>query len=260
MSFKKIFTSILIFISGVTNAQEKFQLSAPIAKYQSPFFKESTTLRYLFSQPGAVVRYTMDNREPNGHDKIFKEPILIKNSCSIRAKAFGESFTPSETVAIEFIKDGKQIVSADVNTVHSKYPGTGPTTLFDDLGGNLDAGAITWMGFDSDTVRITVRTAKKEKISELLISVLKNQPAWIFLPEKVDVNIAGKNPTNIATFNFDTNTQSTDNKIEYLHIKFHKPVDTDSLNILIYTVKSMPEWHPAKGKHAWFFIDEIKLY
>ncbi|PWT98676.1 MAG: hypothetical protein C5B52_11865 [Bacteroidetes bacterium] len=260
MQLKNIFILILIFSSGLLCAQEKFQLSAPIAKYQSPFFKESTTLNYLFVQPGAVVRYTIDNREPDEHDKIFRQPIRIKKSCIIKAKAFGDSFLPSETVTVEFVKDGKKIVSAKVNTQHNKYPGSGPQTLFDDKGGNMDASASSWIGFDSDTVQISIRTAKKEKISEVLISVLKNQGGWIFLPEKVEVSSSEDNSNLIATSSFDAVRQSPENKIEYLHIKFPKPVETDLLSLTVYTVKSIPEWHSAKGKHAWFFIDEIKLY
>jgi hypothetical protein len=37
-------------------------------------------------------------------------------------------------------------------------------------------------------------------------------------------------------------------------------VITNKLLINIIVKKKIPDWHPAKGSHAWMFIDEIKVY
>ena len=42
-----------------------------------------------------------------------------------------------------------------------------------------------WLGYDSDTVTITVDLKKKETINTVLISLLQDENAWIFLPEQI---------------------------------------------------------------------------
>jgi hypothetical protein len=32
------------------------------------------------------------------------------------------------------------------------------------------------------------------------------------------------------------------------------------LKLVLLPLKIIPAWHPAKGNHAWLFIDEIKVY
>lgn len=52
---------------------------------------------------GATVRYTTDGSLPNGESKLYQEPILISESCVIRAAAFADGKLPSDTLSATFI-------------------------------------------------------------------------------------------------------------------------------------------------------------
>lgn len=43
-------------------------------------------------------------------------------------------------------------------------------------------------------------------------------------------------------------------------IKPDGKIKTNKLKLVLLPLKKIPDWHPGKGKHAWLFIDEIKVY
>ena len=45
-----------------------------------------------------------------------------------------------------------------------------------------------------------------------------------------------------------------------INVITEKNIKTDKLLVQLLTVDTIPEWHSAKGNHAWLFIDEIKVY
>lgn len=260
-------TILIILLSSLSYplfGQDTFQLAPPLLKYSSVFFTDATLLEIKFAQGGTAIHYTLNTTEPTITSKVYIKPVNIKNNfTTVKAKAFGSLFRPSETVTVTFIKDGKPIQSTEQTQPHSKYSGDGLKTLIDNKGGIENNRSTTWMGYNCDTVTITVHLAKPQKINKVLLNFLQNERSWIFLPEKININWFDKNSNRIKSFGTEeisAKKETLGSKCNYRIIQSQNTVQTNKILINILVRKNIPEWHEAKGEHAWMFIDEIKVY
>jgi len=255
---------ILLLLSTTLFAQDTFQLAPPLLQYGSIFFVSKTEVIIKFAQAGSAVHYTLNGNEPTDKDPIYTKPVIIsKNFTTVRAKAFGKNFRPSEIVGATFIKDGIPIKSIDQTNPNEKYPGTGNNTLIDNKGGIEQSGSDTWMGYNCDKVSITIDIGKKHPVKMVLLNLLESEKAWIFLPEQILVYSYEEKSGSFVPFGketlfFDETTPGT--HCDYRIINGRREIKTSKLLIDIYVMKHMPDWHPSKGEHAWLFIDEIKVY
>ena len=261
----------ILFSCSILNAQDSSQLATPLAKFESIFFKDSAKLELRFGQKGARIYYTIDNEMPfeNSDDPslnsfLYKSPLVFKKSfTTIKAKVFCKGYKPSETIELSFAKQGKQIKRISSTSPNPKYPGSGDSTLFDNSGGIENLSSKTWMGFDKDTITFTVELVKKEAVSSVLFSFLQNEDSWIFLPELILVYYFDENKKVFIPFGreiiFNEEKSSVNVNFRFIFPKLDG-IKTQKLLIDLMPVKKIPDWHPAKGQHAWCFIDEIKVY
>jgi Chitobiase/beta-hexosaminidase C-terminal domain len=261
---KNIPLLFLLLISYPLFAQDTFQLAPPLLKYNTIFFSDKTMVEIKFAQSQTSVRYTLNNLEPTINDLVYKKPVIIKNNfTTLKAKAFGNDFHPSATVYATFIKDGKAIQSIQQTTPNTKYAGSGDNTLVDNKGGLEQLSSNTWMGYNCDTVTITMNLTKQESVNSVLLNFLQNESAWIFLPDKIIVQWFDKNLNSYQIFGEEkllADTETSGSYCNYRIIKTTNEVITEKILINIIVKKIIPSWHPAKGEHAWMFIDEIKVY
>lgn len=254
----------LLICSCSLFAQQKFQLAPPLLKYSSIFFAGKTSLEIKFAQKGTSVHYSLNNEEPTEQDPVYLGPITIsKNFTTVKAKAFGDSFLPSPTAVVTFIKEGIKIKSIDYTVPDSKYPGSGVTTLIDNKGGIDQAGSKTWFGYHSDTVSIILDLGKEQMVEDVLVNFLQSEGSWIFLPQQILVYSFNKKTNSFSPFGKDVlfmEEQTPGTKCNYQIIHGRYKTKTRKILISFWPVKKIPDWHPAKGEHGWMFIDEIKIY
>lgn len=255
-------SALLIIIFSNSFSQQRFQLATPLMQYRSVFFVDTAVLKIEFKQPKTCIHYTLNNSEPAGKGKLYTQPVIIKDRIvTVKARAFGKDFLPSESVQLTFIKNGLAIESVECTAPDEKYAGNGNKTLFDNLGGVPQSSAKSWMGFQNDTVNITVNLKQQKKIREVLLNFLQDEGGWVFLPETINLYAVETTKYNlIGSIHPFTNTATPGSSCVYKIIAPGRSVKTNKLLVQIVTVKNIPEWHQAKGKHAWLFIDELKVY
>lgn len=263
MKFLKLFC-LLLLLPFAAGAQDIFELAPPLIRASSVFFDKWVKAEIKFGQPGATVHYTIDGTEPTEKSSPYKGPVLIrKNLAVLKAKAFGDGFTPSTTVSAVFIKSGLPIKNAVFTLPDSRYPGDGANALTDSRGGDNLLSANTWVGYYCDTVNVLLTLEKKQPVKSILINFLQNESSWVFLPEKITVEYL-----NDKTKDFDLVTEeiiSAENgtpgsNCVYRLLQLPGKIMTDKLKIHLFVLKLIPTWHDAKGSHAWMFMDEIKVY
>lgn len=254
--------ALLIIISYKSFSQQRFQLAPPLLQYRSVFFIDTAMLKIKFNQPNTSIHYTLNNNEPTEQDMLYTHPVVLKDKIvTVKARAFGNDFLPSENVQATFIKNGLAIESVECTRPDEKYPGNGIKALFDNLGGVPQSSATSWMGFQNDTINITVTLKQQQKITEVLLNFLQDEGGWIFLPETINLYAVEATKNNlIGSIHPFTNSATPGSSCVYKIITPGRSVKTNKLLVQIVTVKNIPEWHEAKGKHAWLFIDELKVY
>ncbi len=245
-------------------AQQQFQLAPPMLQYTSAFFSGSAIVSLHFAQPGTQIFYTLNNKEPTEKDAVYQSLIEIKKSfTTLKAKVFGNGFLPSETMRVTFIKDGLKIKSIEQSTPNEKFPGNGEKTLFDNEGGIADMRNKNFFGYQQDSVQINVTLEKKQKIKSVLLDFLQDEGSWIFLPQLIRVYYFNESKNSYELMgrkeiSSDTIVKGSATVFELINAT--EKVKAGKLKIIIEPLQSMPEGHPGKGKQAWLFIDEIKIY
>ncbi|MGZ8524069.1 MAG: FN3 associated domain-containing protein [Chitinophagaceae bacterium] len=259
---KKLALPVFIFMMQSCFSQTTFQLAPPMLKYKSAFFSGTTSVQVIFNQPGAEVRYTLNGKEPAEIDLLYSTPLAITKRTQVKVKAFGNNFLPSETVSATFVKNGKAIQQIKYSKPNESYANSKADILHDNIGGITTYRSGDWLGYDNDTVTITIQLKKKEPINMVLISLLQDENSWIFLPEQLSVySYDDKTKTFLATGKeeFAHNNPGT-KQINLREIAPTQKIKTDKLKLVLLPLKKIPEWHPGKGNHGWLFIDEIKVY
>lgn len=244
--------------------QQEFQLAPPVLKYNSAFFTSTITASLQFAQPGTQIFYTLNDMEPATNNVAYHHPVLIKKSfTTLKAKVFGNGFLPSETVQATFLKDGLKIKSIDQPTANEKFPGNGLKTLFDNEGGIADMHNKNFLGYRQDSVEINVRLEKKQLMHSLLLDFLQDHGSWIFLPQKITVfyyDDTKKQFVMMMTKEIVSDSIVKGSSCFFEIMKPFKKINSDQLKIIVQPLQSIPVGHPGKGRQAWLFIDEIKIY
>lgn len=260
----KLISSVILLLPCCLYAQDSLQLTPPLIKYHSIFFSKKISVELAFAHPNTTIHYTLNEQVPTIADPIYKKPIRIQNNLTtIKAKVFGDSFLPSETATATFIQAGKKIESIVQTPPNPKYVGSGSNTLIDLKGGNTAIGASTWLGYNCDTVKIELTLTKPQWIESLLFNFLQNESAWIFLPDEISVKWYNQQLDVFQFFGKESivsMAQVNGAHLNYKMLNTPKKVMTNKFLIDIVVKKQIPDWHPAKGSHAWMFIDEIKVY
>jgi hypothetical protein len=253
---------LAIFVTQQVSAQPVFQLAPPMLKYHSGFFNGSTSFEVIFDQPGAEVHYTLNGKEPTKKDPLYSKAVPINKRTVVKAKAFGNDFTASETVTAHFINQGKPVKKISFSKPNESYAHAKADILNDNIGGMINYRAGSWLGYDNDTVTIDIELLKKEKISSVLIDLLQDENSWIFLPEQImlfyyDDKKKAFLPAGKEVFTHESKGPKQCNLRE---IEPRSAISTQKLKLIISPLKKIPDWHNGKGNHGWLFIDEIKVY
>jgi hypothetical protein len=259
---KKMMALLSLFFIKHTVAQQQFQLAPPLLKYASAFFKEKMDLQIMFNQPGTSIRYTINGSEPTEKDRQYKTPLIITENTIVKAKVFGNNFTPSAMAKGTFIKDGKAIQQISFSAPDKDFTSAKKDILYDNMGGDINFRNGNWLGYNTDTVEINIELTKKQTITSVCLNVLQDQNSWVFLPEQLALYYYDtKQNQFLPAGSIETAMQHPLPKQCVLQkLVVSKKVITNKLKLIILPLKKIPDWASGKGTHAWLFIDEIKVY
>ena len=82
------------------------QVAAPVFSpvTKTVFFRREQTVSISCATPAAEIRYTLDGSEPTASSKLYDGSFVITNSVTVKAKAFVEGLSPSETAQAEYVR------------------------------------------------------------------------------------------------------------------------------------------------------------
>jgi arylsulfatase A-like enzyme len=141
------------------------------------------------------------------------------------------------------------------------YRGNGAESLLD--GWRAGAGRHSgWVGFEGDDLTATITMKDADPVSMIEIDFLRDQDSWIFLPEKVTVEVSndGKNFVMVDEKVLgDPDPENSEIRIETVAFSFY-PKDHQYLRIRAQNIHVCPLWHRGAGGKAWLFADEIVIH
>ena len=200
----------------------------------------------LEAQGDADIRYTLDGTEPTAKSKLYKKPLSIEKSCTLKAKAFyGEE--GSKTYVQEFQMSKSTARPAVVNTeAHNRYKNGLPDVLVDGVRGNSNYKSGQWGGWRNNVCDVTIDLGGAS-YSSMTLGALINKPASIYNPISIAVFTSedGENFTEVAKAEYPADTKDVADRLEDYTLTFPET------NARFMKVVASP------AKKAYIFVDEI---
>lgn len=196
-----------------------------------------------------TIHYTINGSPPNLFSQIYKNPITIDSTVTIRAAVFnsekqlGKAF--SETINLHKAVGKKITLNVEP---HKSYNAGGKQALINGISGsNKRFGDKEWLGFWGDDVEINIDLGDFTEINSIKTRFYNAPGQWIYNPKAIEIAFDnGK-----EAFELEHSEETLINTLHKLNIK------SRHLKIKIPNYGLIPEGKQGSGHKAWTFIDEI---
>lgn len=139
-----------------------------------------------------------------------------------------------------------------------RYPGLGAISLTDGQLGQPDSLAGEWLGFEGPDLEATIDLGEPIPVRRLAGDFLQWVAMGIFLPREVVFSVSddGKTFRPVATVANETPANQSGQFTKTLSAEL-KDVTARYVRVRAKNLATIPDWHPARGRGAWLFVDEI---
>ena len=212
----------------------------------------------LSAQGDAPIRYTLNGKTPGKCSKLYKEPLVINESCVVKAAAVREGVEPKY---FERKFDFHKAAGCEVafsRGAHRNYSAGAPANLTDGVRGPNVYKSIEWTAWHGSPVELTVDLGEATSISNVTLGFLANKPSYIFLPEFVTVSVSenGEDFVEVASVNHGVEGKDDPDTVVDRSYDFAQ-TNARYVRVKLTPVASIPDWHYAPGKRTFVFVDEI---
>ncbi len=210
-------------------------------------------------QLNAPVHYTLDGSVPSAVSPLYKDPLQIDSSTVIKAGIFidgklKETFSEKEIILHKAV--GKKATLEAPASM--KYAGKGALSLIDGLKGSDKYNDGYWLGFEGTDMNLEIDLGKMMPVNLVSPSFYQNTGAWIFMPEKVEIEILDNEMKRVASkvVTPETTMEAKGTVVEDLSATFEN-VEGRYIKVRAVNMKTLPKWHEGAGNKAWIFADEV---
>jgi hypothetical protein len=208
------------------------------------------------------MRYTTDGSAPDSlKSASYKPNTVFTQNTTVRVRAFKAGWLGSDTVQFNFYKNTHTPDSISfLAPADGKYYADGPKTIIDKELGGTNFGNMKWLGSQKDMAMLML-FKKPIELRVLTLNCMRNIGSQIFLPAEVEVwGGADEQHLKLLTAMKTASPQKNDPfAVISLDCKLKAAATISCIKLVAKPVKKVPDWHPAKGKPAWIFIDEVFL-
>jgi predicted alpha-1,2-mannosidase len=234
----------------------------PVPFFEAPSssFQDDITINLRHVNPESQIYYRFDGEMQDTTYKLYKDPIKIGSSASIKAFAVLDPGTKSKMTSASFFQIHNKWTISIKNPYNSQYSAGGDMALIDGQRGGANFRTGSWQGYHGVDFEAIIDMGKVTNVSKIGANFLQDQNSWIFMPVKVEFSLSrtGDNFKTIAVIENDT----ADNIPEAVIKDFIKSGINESarfIRVRAINRGTCPAWHVGAGEKAWIFIDEITV-
>jgi len=253
----------ITLISGFKDdGKHLLRLNQPVIVTKEAVFKTTSALQLKHPVRGVQIRYTTDGSEPDSlKSKLYEQPILLKESTTIKAKAYKTGWYGSETISSRRYKSGYTPDTVIFLLPPDNKYKSGTAKVFSDHEfGDFSINSGKWIGVRNNNLEALLFFKQPVTMQSVSLNVMRLLPSYVFPPVAVEVwGGAEKNKLRLLS-SVKPEATKKDAKQAFLEIEASfKSQSVSYLKIVVKNLKKLPDWHPGKGEPAWVFIDEILL-
>ncbi|AMR33191.1 hypothetical protein A0256_18085 [Mucilaginibacter sp. PAMC 26640] len=247
-------------LTGFKDDGKAMKLTSPQMKDGAVIFKQDYPLQLTNPIKGADIRYTTDGSAPDSlHSTLYKPGAVLNQSTVIRARAFKPGWIGSDTVQFNVYKS---LYTPDsvvfLKGPDTRYKGDGPKTIIDKELGGTNFGNGKWLASQKD-MEILLLFKQPIAVHAVEISTMRNIGSQIFLAAEMQVwGGTDKNHLKLLTqIKPDAPKKGAAFGLVPLACKLKSVETVACIKLVAKPIKTVPDWHPAKGKPGWVFLDEV---
>ncbi|OOQ60914.1 c-type cytochrome domain-containing protein [Mucilaginibacter pedocola] len=247
-------------LTGFKDDGKPVKLTNPQLKNKAVIFADTYPLELTNPIKGTDIRYTTDGTGPDSLKSTFYKPgAVITQSTVVKARAFKTGWLSSDTVQFNLYKCRYTPDSVlFITRPDDKYKADGAKTLIDKELGGTSFGNGKWLGSQKD-LAVMMWFNKPIEMHSLEANTMRNIGSQIFLADGMEV-WGGADAAHLKLLG--TVKTATPHKedpfgLVPLTIKLKTAETVSCIKLVAKPIKSVPEWHPSKGKPGWVFVDEV---
>jgi hexosaminidase len=212
----------------------------------------------LSAQGDSPIRYTLDGSVPEGKSMLYKDTLVIDQTCTLTAVAMRDDVAPKYFVkSFSFHKAvGRQIVSS--TEPHKSYVYNFPDNLLDGIRAAEVYKSGEWAGWRTRPFEVVLDMEEAEPYSSVTLGVLVVKASHILGPEYISVMTSedGVNFVEVAREEYEAAQDGPDDVTVDYTLSFPE-TSARYLKVCAGAVKKLPDWHFAAGRAGNLFIDEV---
>lgn len=210
------------------------------------------------TEPGAAVHFTTDGKEPTLRSTLYVDPLEIKNTVTIRARAF----TPDgDHGFIEEAVFNKAKYGIMLRSRYSpRHTAGGNLALLDGVTGTKDFRDGRWQGYEGEDLDATIMLGATDRVRSVSVRFLRDTRSWIFFPREVEVLVSddGREYRSVEVMKNEVPVEDRPPQITGFYVDLGNAAPR-MIRIVARNIGTCPDWHPGAGGKAWLFCDEILL-
>lgn len=223
-------------------------------------FKDTITISINAIKNGPTrLFYTLDGTEPTNKSLLYKNPIKLNESTTIKAIAYNNK-GKSSIISNTFLKKDPQVNLILKSKYANQYSASGPETLIDKIRGNNEYRTGDWQGFWAQNLMAEVNFETPRNIETIGIGLISDIKSWIFFPSEIEFSVSydGKKFHKLKTIK---NKEQTKDDMYPHHkdfkIKINQSKSIKKIRVIAKNYGKCPQWHLGNGNDTWLFADEI---
>lgn len=259
------YPGIAFHLGFTPDPTEELKLNPPALVNDKMLLRAGERVVLKHNLPGAVIRYTLDGAEPDSlAAPIYQEPLAMDGITIIRAKAFREGWTASETVSFTIFQAGVKPKAVKLlQPTNGNYKGSGENTLVDtEKGIASNFRSPFWIGFRENPLEALFTFAEPIAIQEVVLSYAVNMGSYIMPPNQVEV-WAGQDENSlqkIKTLKPQQPSTYGPTAVEAVSLSLEPTHAYRYYKLVAYPINRLPAWHAGAGDKAWVFSDEVLFF
>ena len=252
--------SIPIYLSFSDPLSQQFFAATPLIKGKQ-IFKDSTTINFGTLNRNDEIIYLVNGKKSNESSVNISTTTTIEAQSKRKIKwgLQNDSFyVLSPEISATFYKKPNSWTCTPNIAPNSQYTGGGEDALIDGINGTSNWQAGRWQGYQHEEVTFDLDFKEEKKISEVQASFVQDARSWILMPSKVEVYSEGK---LVGGISYEVDAFAEGNFLETISVHLNKKIQTDKLQIKIYSAGKLPKGHQgySMSGDSFFFVDEINV-
>ena len=143
------------------------------------------------------------------------------------------------------------------NEAHPKYKFSYPDNLTDGIRGVNNYNSGEWVGMYGKPLDVTIEM-DGQKYSRITLSAIVVKGDYVFNPLDITVSVS-KNDMDyqkVAHVEYPAEGKNEPDGIKEYTVTFPE-TDSKYIHLTAKTIEALPDWHGAKGRKGFLFVDEV---